>query len=533
MGPLHDFHGGIQPPDQKQQSTATPIRQTALPDRLVVPLQQHIGAPSQCLVSPGEQVAKGQLIAAAQGAFGVPIHAPTSGQVHEISPQPVPHPSGLLDWCVLIDPDGDERWTALEPCPDFRTLMPAQLLQRIQEAGIAGLGGAGFPTAIKLAPASATKIQTLILNGAECEPYISADQLLMEERAREIIAGLEIMAYILEPAECLIAVEDNKPAAIHALQQAVAGTTFEVVVIPTRYPSGGEKQLIEILTGRQVPHDGFPATIGVLCQNVATAAAVHRAIRYGEPLISRITTVTGEAVAAPGNYQVLIGTPIRHLLEQAGFNAHRAQRLIAGGAMMGFALDNLDCPITKTSNCLIAATAAEMPAPPPAQACIRCGMCEQVCPMQLLPQQLYWFARAGEHDKAEQLNLFDCIECGACAYVCPSSIPLVQYYRNAKGEIRQQQAEQLQADRARERFEARQTRLQQEQEAKEARRRERTLAAAQTASQHKAKSAAVQAALARAQAKKEAQAEKRSGSGSGSGSASDDSVESSSSRPPE
>lgn len=448
----------------------------------------------------------------------------------EVSSRPVPHPSGLDDWCVLIEPDGKEEWVELTPWPDYRDREPAELLQRIRDMGIAGLGGAGFPTAIKLQSPGASRIRTLILNGAECEPYITADQMLMQERADQVVSGLDILAQILAADECLVAVEDNQPGAIKALRTALDGSAHQLVVIPTKYPSGGEKQLIEILTGQQVPHDKLPADIGVLCQNVGTAAAVHRAVCRGEPLISRITTVTGEAVRSPGNFETLIGTPVSHLLESAGSEAGLAQRLVAGGAMMGFALTNPDVPITKTSNCIIAATAREMPPPPPAQACIRCGHCEQVCPMELLPQQLYWFARSGEHDKAEDLNLFDCIECGACAYVCPSTIPLVQYYRSAKGEIRHQQAEQLKADRARERFEARQQRLAQEQAGKEARRRERAQAAAKphpglagespgrlladkpgaTAAapdnNRKAKSAAVQAALARVQAKQNAQA---------------------------
>lgn len=527
MRKLWDFHGGVHPPENKRQSLKTEIRALGLPEFLIVPLQQHIGMPAQCLVQPGDSVAKGVKIADTQGGLGVPVHAPTSGRIADICPRPVPHPSGLEDWCVLIEPDGKDRWTNLTPCSDYRSLTPLELLRRIREAGVAGLGGAGFPTDIKLQPPSQKPIQTLILNGAECEPYITADQVLMQERAAEIIAGLAIMAYILQPAESLIAVEDNKPEAIAALREAAKGTAAEVVVIPTKYPSGGEKQLVEVLTGLQVPYDGIPADIGVICQNVATAAAVHRAIRHGEPLVSRITTVTGEAVRNPGNYEVLIGTPLKHLLDGAGYEPGSAQRLILGGPMMGFALNSTEVPATKTSNCLLAATATELPLPPPAQACIRCGMCEQACPMELLPQQLYWFSRSGEHDKAEALNLFDCIECGACSYVCPSTIPLVQYYRNAKGEIREHQAEQLKADRARERFEARQRRLEQEQAEKEARRRARAEAAAQKPSRDRAlgnpavektdptvmdredvnkrrqaKSAAVQAALARAQAKK-------------------------------
>lgn len=508
MRKLWDFHGGIHPPSRKQQTTGGRIGTLDIPDRLVVPLQQHVGAPAECLVTPGDEVDKGQPIAAARGELSVAVHAPTSGRVLAIEAHPVPHPSGLQDWCVVIEPDGEERWATLAPCADFLAMDAAALLERIRGAGISGLGGAGFPTAIKLNSAGNGPVATLIVNGAECEPYITADQMLMQERADEVVTGAEVLARILQPHQCLIAVEDNKPLAIEALTRAANKTAVEIVPIPTRYPSGGEKQLIEILTGLQVPSGGIPADIGVICQNVGTAAAAYRAVCLGEPLISRVTTVAGEALQSPGNFEVLLGTPLSHLLTQAGIDPERLHRMILGGPMMGFAIDNAATPVTKTTNCIIAATAAELPDPPPAQPCIRCGMCEQVCPMELLPQQLFWFSRSRQNDEAEALDLFDCIECGACTYVCPSAIPLVQYYRGTKGEILQHRAEQLKADQARMRFEARQARLVQEQADKEARRQARKEAAASaahrdTAGARKAPSRAdaVQAALARAQAK--------------------------------
>jgi len=478
MRTLFDFHGGIHPPESKAVSLQRPIRFAGLPDQLIIPLHQHIGAPAITQVEVGQTVLKGDLLADAQGTLSVPVHASTSGTVTAIELHGVPHPSGMTDWCVIIEPDGKDQWRERVPCDEFRALGRDGLLEKIRQSGIAGLGGAGFPTDIKLRPPKPDKVQTLILNGAECEPYITADQSLMQERATEIIAGLEIMAFILCPAECLIGIEDNKPEAIAALRQAAAETSIEVVVIPTKYPSGGEKQLIRILTGMEVPHGGIPADIGIMCQNVGTAAAVYRAIIHDEPLVSRITTLTGEALSQPGNFDVLIGTPIRHLLDQAGQNPAVTERLIMGGPMMGFSLLSDQVPVIKTTNCIIAATPEEFPPPPPAQACIRCGMCEQVCPMDLLPQQLYWFSRAREYDKAEQANLFDCIECGACSYVCPSTIPLVQYYRHAKGEIREHRAEQAKSDRARERFEQRQARLEREKAEKEARRKARAEAAA-------------------------------------------------------
>ncbi|WP_165854836.1 electron transport complex subunit RsxC [Marinobacter sp. JSM 1782161] len=508
MRQIWDFPGGIHPPENKHQSTASPIRSLPLPDVLYVPLQQHIGAPAQALVEPGDHVLKGQTLAEPQGRLSVAIHAPTSGIVEAISAHPVPHPSGMTDWCVVLRPDGDDRWTELHGLEDYHRETPATLLERIRRAGIAGMGGAGFPTEIKLHPPGNDKVTTLILNGAECEPYITADDLLMRSHATDIVRGLEIMAYILEPEACVIGIEDNKPEAIAALRQAVQGTRIDVAVVPTKYPSGGEKQLIQLLTGLEVPHGGIPADVGVMCQNVGTAAAVYRAVRFGEPLVSRITTLTGDGLSERGNVHALIGTPIRFLLDQAGFDVARTQRLIMGGPMMGFTLENPDVPVIKTTNCVIAGTPEEFPAPPPAQPCIRCGMCAEVCPMELLPQQLFWFAQSGEHEKAEQHNLFDCIECGACSYVCPSTIPLVQFYRHAKGEIRQQREDHLKSDRARERFEARQARLEREKAEKEAKRKARAEAAAKAQAEKKAAaaaepgpkksaSAAVQAALAR------------------------------------
>lgn len=494
MTRLWDFAGGIHPPERKELSTGRAIEFAGIPERLVLPLQQHIGACAEAIVAAGEQVLKGQLLATVDGPVGVPVHAPTSGQIEAICQHPVPHPSGMSDWCILLRPDGKDAWCERQPLEDYRSLDREEVLTAIRNAGIAGMGGAGFPTNIKLRPPRDRKVSTLILNGAECEPYITADDMVMRERAVEIIAGLKVMAWILRPERCVIAIEDNKPQAIASVRAACAGTQIEVMVIPTKYPSGGEKQLVQILTGMEVPHGGIPADIGVMCQNVATAMAVGRAVFQGEPLISRVTTVTGEAVANPGNFEVLLGTPVSYLLERSGLNTNRLSRLVMGGPMMGYTLQGTEVPLIKTSNCIIAATASELPDPEPEQPCIRCGSCAEVCPMDLLPQQLFWYAKAEEFDKAEHSNLFDCIECGACSYVCPSSIPLVQYYRFAKGEIRTQQAEQQKADRARERFEARQARLEREAAEKEAKRKERARAAAEAQARKQAEASAAAAA---------------------------------------
>ncbi|ONF42419.1 electron transport complex subunit RsxC [Marinobacter lutaoensis] len=486
MTQLWDFAGGIHPPENKQQSTSRPIRPAGIPERLIIPLQQHIGQRAEPVVQVGDRVLKGQKIADVRSGLGVPVHAPTSGIVESIGEHPVPHPSGLADLCVFLRPDGEDQWRPRSPVRDYRELDRDTVLGLIREAGIAGMGGAGFPTNVKLSPPRDRKVHTLILNGAECEPYITADDMTMRERADDVVAGLKVMAWLLRPERCVIGIEDNKPEAAEAMRKACEGTQTEVVVIPTKYPSGGEKQLIRILTGLEVPSGGIPADIGVMCQNIGTAVAVARAVFNDEPLISRVVTLTGGALREPGNVDALIGTPMSYLLERAGWRPEQVGRLVLGGPMMGFTLPDTEVPVTKTSNCVIAATATELPAPPPQQPCIRCGQCAEVCPMELLPQQLFWHARAEEFDKAEHLNLFDCIECGACAYVCPSAIPLVQYYRFAKGEIRVQRAEQAKADRARERFEARQARLEREQQEKEQKRRERAKAAAEAQARKRA-----------------------------------------------
>ncbi|MCQ4234037.1 electron transport complex subunit RsxC [Pseudomonas stutzeri] len=473
-----DIPGGIHPAEHKALSNRTPIQPAPLPKQLIVPLAQHLGAPAEPCVQLGERVLKGQKIADAAGLISAPVHAPTSGVVSFIGPQPYPHASGLPGTAIVIDSDGLERWTELHPQPHYRSVEPAALLEIIRQAGISGLGGAGFPAAVKLGARTTQKIHTLIINGTECEPYITADDLLMREQAEQLVAGIEILAYLIGPETILIGVEDNKPEAIAAVRAAVGERPFTVKVFPTKYPSGGEKQLIQILTGEEVPSGGLPADIGMLCQNVGTCVAIHDAVLLGKPLISRVTTLTGEALARPMNVEALIGTPVRELLEFAGLDASRLDRLLMGGPMMGFTLPSLDVPLIKTTNCLLAVTAAELPPPAPALPCIRCGECAEACPASLLPQQLHFFALGHEHAQLRAHNLFDCIECGACAYVCPSSIPLVQYYRAAKAEIRELELKQQKAEHSKQRFEMRQERLRRAEEHKEAERKARAEKAA-------------------------------------------------------
>ncbi len=478
MRKIWDIPGGVHPPENKAQSTARAIGAVALPREITLPLNQHIGAEALAVVDVGERVLKGQVVAKAQGLVSAPVHASTSGTVSAIGERPIPHASGLSARCIVIAVDGEDEWTTLAPCEDYLSLDKLTLLEKIRRAGLAGLGGAGFPTAVKLNPRADQKIHTLILNGTECEPYITADDMLMRERADEVIAGALLFAHLLDqPSTIVVGIEDNKPEAIAAMRRAARGSAVEIATFPTKYPSGGEKQLIQILTGAEVPSGGIPAQLGMVVQNVGTAVAAYRAARFGEPLISRVTTVVGESLAKQGNIEVLLGTPIDHVLAEHGFARERCAKLIIGGPMMGYAMARTDIPVVKTTNCILAPSLEESPAPSPAQPCIRCGMCAQACPASLLPQQLFWFAQAEEIDKLQAHHLFDCIECGACSYVCPSNIPLVQYYRASKGIIRQLEADKQKSDRSRQRFEFRQARIAKAEAEKEAKRQARKKAA--------------------------------------------------------
>lgn len=465
---IWDFNGGIHPPEMKLQSSMVPMRVASLPYELIIPLQQHLGPEGELRVKTGEQVLKGQPLTVGRGRT-VPVHAPTSGTITAIAPHTIAHPSGLAEPCVYITPDGEDRRPEPQPWADYLQRDRLALLDRIHQAGIAGLGGAGFPTASKLQD-GLNGVNTLIINAAECESYITADDKLMQDHADEVVTGILILVHLLQPQQVLIGIEDNKSEAIAALRHALRNhKNIQLRVIPTKYPSGGARQLTKILTGKEVPFGKHSGSIGVLMQNVGTVVAIKRAIIDDEPLIERVVTLTGDALTHPGNFWARIGTPVLHLLKLAGFQPQAEPMVIMGGPLMGFTLPDLDVPIVKISNCILAPTKAEMGLSEPEQSCIRCGLCVDACPAGLLPQQLYWFSRGDEHEKARDHNLFDCIECGACAYVCPSNIPLVQYYRQEKAEIRALDQDAVRAAEAKARFEAKQARLARDKLARELR----------------------------------------------------------------
>ncbi|AWL11436.1 Electron transport complex subunit [Saliniradius amylolyticus] len=510
-GRFWDFPGGVFPPERKAMSNQAPIRLLPLPEKLYITVKQHIGVEGHVRVQEGERVLKGQPLTQAMNPFAVPVHAPTSGTVTAIGPHVAAHPSGLEDLTIELTPDGKDQWCELTTLPDYQQRPKSEVIEAISRAGISGMGGAGFPTHIKVSPKK--NVDFLIINGVECEPYITSDDMLMREHAWQIRQGIDVMTHLLTPKYVLIAIEDNKPEAIKAMKVACQeNPNYVVCSVPTKYPAGGEKQLIQVLTGREVPSKGLPIDAGVIMQNVGTCYAVADAIFTGRPLIQRVVTVTGEALKQPQNAWALLGTPAGHLLQQAGYQSERQQQKnwIMGGPMMGFNLVDEQTPVVKITNCLLAPDDKLMPELNDEQPCIRCSACADACPASLLPQQLYWHSKAKELDKAQDYNLFDCIECGACAYVCPSQIPLVHYYRVAKAEIRTQEEEKEKADRARDRFEARKERLEQEKQEREEKHR-RAAEARRKAKEARGEEDPAQAAVARAKARKSGDGDAKAG----------------------
>ena len=513
FGKIFKFNGGVHPPENKTQSTQLPIAKLSLPDQLVLPLRQHVGNIPKVKVNVGDHVLKGQLLAEAEGMVSAAIHAPTSGTITAIADAIIPHPSGLPDHCITLKPDGLDTWIAHQGI-DWRSTDRKSLVNSLRLSGIVGLGGATFPTQVKLRTDGKSAVHTLVINAAECEPYITCDDMLMRERAAEIVQGIAIAQHLLGATKVLIGIEDNKPEAIAAMQEAIANTSMQVVVVPTLYPSGDARRLVHLLLGEEIPHNKRATEVGIQVFNVATVLALHRYFEHGEPALSRIVSMTGN-VAQPRNFEVLFGTPLMHLVNAAGGAKPDTTHFIMGGPMMGFNLPDSNVPITKAANCIIAASPNLFAPPPPAMPCIRCARCADACPVSLQPQELYWFAKSDNFETAREYKLFDCIECGACSYVCPSNIPLVQYYRYAKSEIIAADRAKEAADLARERNEARLARIEREKLERAQKHAERAQGAKSEASPEQAtntptetpdadaKKAAIAAAIARAKAQKQ------------------------------
>lgn len=520
---VYKFHGGVHPDGHKHESTTRPIAQLPIPEKLTLPLRQHVGYIPKIKVKVGDYVLKGEMIAEAEGTVSAAIHAPTSGTITAIEDAVIPHPSGLPDMCVTLAPDGKDEWKPLKPT-DWKNTAINELITSLRSSGIVGLGGATFPTHIKLRKDGRSEIHTLIINAAECEPYITCDDMLMREHAHDIIQGIEIVQHLLGATKVMIGIEDNKPEATSAMTLASQTlTNATVTTVPTLYPSGDARRLIHLLLGIEVPHHKRSTEVGIQVFNVATVLAIYRYFTFGEPSVSRVVTVTGN-VETPQNFEVLLGTPIPLLVAAAGGAKTDTTHFVMGGPMMGFDLPSTDVPVTKAANCIIAASPSLFAPPPPAMPCIRCTRCADACPVNLQPQELYWFAKSDNLEKARDYHLFDCIECGCCTYVCPSNIPLVQYYRYAKSEIIAADKAQEAADLARERNEFRLARIEREKLERAQKHAERAASAkndepkaepvkadkerpASSAEADEAKKAAIAAAVARAKALKLAAAQ--------------------------
>ncbi len=461
------FRGGVHPESHKTPSATKAIEDLPLPERLYVPLQQHIGAPAKPEVAIGQRVYKGQLLAHSQGMISAPVHAPSSGTIVDIGEFTAPHPSGLWVRTITLETDGKNRcgknrWhESAKPTDPFK-MAQQEVAARIGAAGIVGMGGATFPAAVKLALGKERRIHTLIINGGECEPYLTCDDRLMRERAHQAVDGIRIMLHVLQADQALIAIEDNKPAAIASMRAARRRhANLHVVVVPSRYPMGSEKQMIQSVTGIEVPAGQRSADIGVIVHNVGTVYAVHRAIRLGRPLLSRVVTVGGGAVREPKNLEVPLGTLVEDLLEFCGGYSEPPARLLMGGPMMGQVLPHSRVPIVKGSNGVIALSTAEIRSRP-AMPCIRCGRCVAACPCGLMPVEMAPRIRNGDLDSAMEYGLGDCISCGSCSYVCPSNIPLVQYFNYGKGMLADRREAQRKTEATRRLAQERRNRLERE-----------------------------------------------------------------------
>jgi len=429
------FERGIHPEYHKDLTAGKPTVNARIPERVVIPLSQHIGAPAQASVDIGDEVKRGQVIGTSSGFVSSPVHASISGKVKAIATFPTP--IGRMVPSIVIEGDGRDEAVEFVENPDYLNLSPDQLKEIIRNAGIVGLGGAAFPTGVKLSPPKEKPIDTVIINGAECEPYLTADHRLMVERAGDLIEGLKIIMKILGVSKGHIGIEENKPDAIEAVRSAISGgSDIEVWPLEIKYPQGAEKMLIKAITGREVPSKGLPMDVGVVVQNVGTTVAIYDAVRYGKPLIERVVTVTGNGIREPKNLLVRIGTLMSDVIEQCGGLVDSAVKVIAGGPMMGFAQWTLDVPVVKGTSGILVMTQDEYVPSDEYYPCIRCGRCIDACPMGLNPSMLSILSEKGFFQETLDYNIYDCFECGCCAFVCPAKRPMVQFMRLAKSQVR-------------------------------------------------------------------------------------------------
>ncbi len=432
---LLTFKGGVHPPDHKELSANSPIKEAKVPSQVVIPLSQHIGAPCQAIVEVGQEVKKGEMIGEPTGFVSAPVHASVSGKV--VAMMDVPNAMGRMVPAVVIENDGKEEWTQLSDNPDYMNLSPDELREKIKNAGIVGMGGATFPTHVKLSPPKEKPIDVVIINGAECEPYLTADHRMMVETPKEVIEGLKIIMKILGVSKGYVGIENNKPDAIERMKEAAQNEpNIEVVALQVKYPQGAEKMLIKAIVDREVPAGGLPMDVGVVVQNVGTAYAIYEACRYGKPLIERVVTVTGLGVNSPGNFRARIGTPIQQLIDEAGGFTNGAVKVVLGGPMMGFAVYSTEIPVTKGTSGVLVLSESEYVSSEKFSSCIRCGRCVDACPMGLIPSMLSILSEKGFYEDTKEYNIFDCFECGTCTYVCPAKRPIVQLIRLAKSLVK-------------------------------------------------------------------------------------------------